>query len=108
MKNAEYILFTTSVIVILVSWFSSTFKSGYVGYSAWSLMKDKRPKPEVNRKKIKPFVKGLCVALLLNVVYALVITRNAAIIIEFSLFNMVFIAYALVYWVLLKDLANRL
>jgi|GEM_PF-2305897 len=107
MKHAESILVTVSILVAFVSWLSSTFKSGYLAYSPWSLLGNNHPRYKIARRKVKQFVASVCVALLLNVVLAMMITRSIVLIAEFSLFNMFFLSYSLVYFVLLEEKVSK-
>lgn len=107
MKNPESILVIVSILVALLSWVSSIFKSGYLAYSPWSLLSNNRLKYSVNKGQLRRFVASIGLALTLNVLFALAVTRSIALLIEFSLLNTFFISYSLMYWVLLKEKRQR-
>jgi len=103
MKNAESILVISSFFITFAVWICSTYKTGFVAYSPWSLLKRNQPKFTVDRTKRKKFWKALLIAFALNILYGLIITRDVALVVDFSLFNMIFLTYSLYYLILLKE-----
>lgn len=103
MKNSENILILTSLAVALISWLASTYKSGFVLFSAWSMLEDRQTKEKINRGRIGQYTQALAIALVVNIIFAFCVTRDLGLITIFSLFNMFFIGYALTYWILLEE-----
>ena len=99
----ETLLVPLSFVIIFVSWLLASRKTGYIAYSPWSYLKSQRPSYAIDKNKTGTFLKAFCAALLLNVLLAFSITRNIALVVAFSLFNMLFITYTLMYWILLKE-----
>lgn len=89
-------------IISIASMIGSTFKTGCVMYSLQSY-DDKKPKFEIDRRKVKPFLGWWTLALLTCFLYAFLLTSNVESIFYFCALSMAFITYFLVYWVLLKE-----
>lgn len=103
MDKTENILAISLFVVIFFSWIAATFKSGFVSYSVWSLLKGDQPQFYVDKTKIKKFIALIATSLVVNGLYCLIFTKELAVIALFTVFNTVVISYALVYWVLLKE-----
>lgn len=104
------ILFVSSMIIMLVSLISVSYKTGFVFFSIWALSNRSRPKFEVDKKRIGKFVLLTLVVFLLNCVYGILIIRDINEIegiLILSLFNTAFIVYALAYWFLFKEKKSK-
>jgi len=100
------ILFLTSGVIMIASIIFTSFKNGFVSYSMFSAIRQDRPRFEIDKTKIGRFVRFLISAFLLNILYGLVLIRDLSQLggIAFlSLIDMVFIGYALLYGILLKE-----
>ena len=103
------ILIATSIVLILLTVIGVSYKTGFVAYSIWSFTRDNQPKFEVDKSKIGKFIGFTTATFLLNIVYGLVVVRDPRElegIVMFGIFNTVFVAYGLAYWVLLKERAK--
>jgi len=101
MANSQAILALIMVAVTVGSWIASTFKTGIVGFSPSALVKAGETRYVVNEKKRKQYYTDIVIALLFNIIVAIIFTREIAGIALFTVYNMIFITYALRYLVLL-------
>ncbi|HTE58582.1 MAG TPA: hypothetical protein VK694_07645 [Verrucomicrobiae bacterium] len=95
-----------SVVIIWVSVFAVSYKTGFVYLSMKSYLRDNKPKYEVDKTKVGKFVTSILLSFLINIVGGVAIAgtiREIGAVFIFSLLNMTAITYALVYWVLLKE-----
>ncbi|HTE58584.1 MAG TPA: hypothetical protein VK694_07655 [Verrucomicrobiae bacterium] len=110
MENAGIVLVISTAIVGLASIISASYKTGFIAFSVQSHLRDDQPKYEVDNNKTGRFAKIMLATFLLNILYGFLIVqdlREIAAVIVFSLLNTAFIAYSLVYWVLLKKKVNQ-
>jgi len=99
------VLFASSIIIMLLSLLSTSYKTGYISFSLQSLTRKDQPKFEVDMSKIGKFTGYTLGAFVLNAIYGLIILRDIneiGGILLLSLINTLFIAFGLTYWVLLK------
>src|ERR1700689_960031 len=101
--NAESTLTICSFIIMILSWIGFMYKGGNVSLLRGSLKGNSRPKYEFDKSKVGKFIATICIAIALNLLFACLITHQARLIIEFTLFNMVFIAWTSVHWILFKE-----
>lgn len=100
------ILFITSGVTLFLSIIIVSYKTGDVSFSMLSMTRRNQPKFQVDLKRINRFLGITISAFVLNVVYGFVVVRDmreASGILLVGLINTVFIAYAAVYLVLLKE-----
>lgn len=102
MDNSQKILGLIMIVVCIGSWLASTLKTGIVGYSPMSLLKSGAAKYTVNQKRQKEYYAYFGVILAVNIIVALLLTRDIASIVTFTVFNMIFLTYCLRYWILLQ------
>jgi phosphatidylserine synthase len=102
MNNSEGILVIIMILVSVVCWFASTFKTGIIMYSPLTMIRNGTTKYRIKEKKRKQYNNAVATSLLLNVFVALAFTRNLVTIAIFVVFNMIFIIYCLRYWILLE------
>jgi hypothetical protein len=100
--NSEGILVIIMGIVCGVCVFTTTAKTGVIMFSLRSRFKQARVKYVVKKEKLKQFYNAMATALLLNVFVAVSFTRDFKNIAFFVVFNMLFIGYCLLYWILLE------
>jgi hypothetical protein len=101
--DAGTFLGLSTLVIILASWISASYKTGFIGYSPQSSLRDKQPKFEVDRDHVQMFCLLLASALVLNILYVLIFTREVKAVVIFSLLNTVIMSYSLTYWVLFKE-----
>lgn len=89
-------------IVGVVCVLASTAKTGVIMYSLRSNFKQARVKYVVKKEKLQQFYNAMAIALLLNIFVAVSLTRNLKSIVTFTVCNMLFIGYCLMYWIVLE------
>ena len=100
------ILFVTSGVILFSSLIVVSYKTGFVSFSMMSMTRKDQPRFGVKTGNISKFIGAICGAFVINVVYGCVVVRDlqqTSGILLVSLINTVFIAYALVYVILLKE-----
>jgi len=71
------------------------------------LLKKDQPKYEIDKTKITKFLSAVLFVFVLNFLYCFIFTDDLGAVLLFSLLNMSFINYCLVYWVLFKEKKSK-
>jgi hypothetical protein len=104
MGSESTILSVVMLVIIFISLITGSYKSGYIAFSGQSIFNRDRPRFEVDKAKIELFAVSICSSLLVNTIFALIVTRgDIATALFFAAFNTLALSYALVYWILLKE-----
>jgi len=106
MDGHTTVMFASSMLVMVLATLSVSYKTGFVAFSIFSATRKGQPKFEVDKSKIGKFVALTIGVFLLDILYGIVVLQDMNEIegiLIFALFNTVFIAYGLAFWVLLKE-----
>ena len=91
---------------MLLSILSVSYKTGFISFSLVSLTRQDQPKFRVDRSKIGDFAGLVIASFVANIIYGIAVMRDLQQIggiLLLSLVNTAFIAYSLVYWILLRE-----
>lgn len=100
--HSEDLLVMLMGAVVITCWIAGSNKRGLILFSVKSYLDEGAKKYREKKGKRKPYFISLSVALALNLLIALIFTRDIAWIAVFITINMIFITYCLRSFVLLE------